>query len=471
MAQFNLKLTEKGVLLLAQAAAGKTVVFQKMVMGDGSYSGNPESVEEVISPKQELPIYRLARNGPRVSVRSILTLGEVTEPFWWRELGLYAADSDGGRLVLAAYGNAQDKADYIAAGGILDERILDVSFVVDTAADIAADVSGVLFAGDEEFQAHKSDGTAHVVALTHEKNGTVHALTGLDGASGLISCVFTATGAFEVSDTIQVDGTAYTIRLSNGEEAEDNLFVSGAVVPCIVDTAGKTVNFKAAGGQRLPAGTTAIVKTFTANGTFTVPQTGKYRVTVFGKGGNGSDSYATSSDMIYNGTGGGAGGIAVSNLTLTKGDTYPVTVTSSTSSFGSLLSAAAGKDGSGDTAGTGGAAAGGNLLAENGENGTAGDGAYPWGGGAGGGYSANAVSMSPFASDSGGTGGDSASVSSGSREPGKTQKLTGYGLPAFGTGGGGGGYESSGYNAFVYVRALAGAEGMPGAVIVEAAIE
>ena len=216
-------------------------------MGDGSYSGNPESVEEVISPKQELPIYRLARNGPRVSVRSILTLGEVTEPFWWRELGLYAADPDGGRLVLAAYGNAQDKADYIAAGGILDERILDVSFVVDTAADIAADVSGVLFAGDEEFQVHKSDETVHVTALTHGKNGTVHALTGLDGASGLISCVFTATGAFEVSDTIQVDGTAYTIRLSNGEEAEDNLFVSGAVVPCIVDTAGKTVNFKAAG--------------------------------------------------------------------------------------------------------------------------------------------------------------------------------------------------------------------------------
>ena len=75
--------------------------------------------------------------------------------------------------------------------------------------------------------------------------------------------------------------------------------------------------------------------------------------------------------------------------------------------------------------------------------------------------------MSPFASDSGGTGGDSASVSSGSREPGKTQKLTGYGLPAFGTGGGGGGY----YVAYSSYTSQAGAEGMPGAVIVELAFE
>ena len=321
-------------------------------------------------------------------------------------------------------------------------------------------------------QKSKWDGYETVRTLTHVKSGVNHELTGLNGAEGLLSCQFKATAGYNAAlDTLTVDGVSYTIKLSSGEKAEDNLFVSGAIVSCIVDTSGKTVNFKAAGGQKLPAGTTAIVKTFTANGTFTVPQTGKYRVTVFGKGGNGSDSYATSSAFRYNGTGGGAGGIAVSILSLAKGDAYPVTVTGSTSSFGSLLSAAAGKDGSDDTAGTGGAAAGGNLLAENGENGTAGDGAYPWGGGAGGGYSANAVSMSPFASDSGGTGGDSASVSSGSREPGKTQKLTGYGLPAFGTGGGGGGYESSGYNAFVYVRALAGAEGMPGAVIVEAAIE
>ena len=319
-------------------------------------------------------------------------------------------------------------------------------------------------------QKSKWDGYETVRTLTHVKSGVNHALTGLKGAAGLLSCQFKATAGYNAAlDTLTVDGVSYTIKLSSGEKAEDNLFVSGAVVPCIVDTAGKTVNFKGAGGQRLPAGTTAIVKTFTANGTFTVPQTGKYRVTVFGKGGNGSDSYANSSAMIYNGTGGGAGGIAVSKLTLTKDDTYPVTVTGSTSSFGSLLSAAAGKDASGSSAGTGGTASGGNLLAESGENGTAGPQADPWNGGTGGGYSGNAVSISPFASDTGGEGGSPSGVShTDSSKLGQTQKLTGYGLPAFGTGGGGGGDYRT-YSSLY--RSQFGAEGMPGAVIVEVVLE
>ena len=122
--------------------------------------------------------------------------------------------------------------------------------------------------------------------LTHSKSGTTHALTGLSGASGILSCQFKATAAFAAGDTVTVDGTSYTtIRLSNGEEAEDNLFVSGAVVPCIVDTAGLTVNFKGAGGQKLPAETTAIVQIYTQNDNFTVPQKGKYRITVIGAGG------------------------------------------------------------------------------------------------------------------------------------------------------------------------------------------
>ena len=72
-------------------------------------------------------------------------------------------------------------------------------------------------------------------------------------------------------------------------------------------------------------------------------------------------------------------------------------------------------------------------------------------------------------SDTGGEGGSSSRVShTDSGKSGQTQKLTGYGLPAFGTGGGGGGdYRtySSGY------RSQFGAEGMPGAVIVEVVLE
>lgn len=99
-----------------------------------------------------------------------------------------------------------------------------------------------------EAQKTKWDGYETVHTLTHAKTGTVHALTGLNGAAGLLSCQFKATAAFAAGNTLKVDGTSYTIKLTNGEDAEDNLFVSGAIVSCIVDTSGKTVNFKAGGG-------------------------------------------------------------------------------------------------------------------------------------------------------------------------------------------------------------------------------
>ena len=348
MAQFHLKLTEGGVALLAKAAAGKPLSFQKMVMGDGNYSGDPAAMEAVISPKKELSIYRLSRNGNKVSVRSVLTLNQVTAPFWWRELGLYAADPDGGGLVLAAYGNAMDKADYIAAGGVLEERIVDVSLMVDTAAQITAEASGVVFAGEEAFQSHKGDRAVHVTMLTHVRSSAtkVHTLSGLGSVSGVFACQFKATAAFVTGDTFRVNGSTYALKLQNGETAEDNLFVSGALVSCIIDTAGKTVNFKAAGGQKLPAGTSAIVKIFNADGTFTVPQTGKYRVTVVGKGGNGGKSTFDRNSWGENdgsGGSGGSGGWASSELNLTKGASVAVTV-GAVSSFGSYLSAAAGAD-------------------------------------------------------------------------------------------------------------------------------
>lgn len=125
-----------------------------------------------------------------------------------------------------------------------------------TPADIGAAASADLTAhtgnsGIHVTAAQKSkwDGYETVRTLTHVKSGVNHALTGLKGAAGLLSCQFKATAGYNAAlDTLTVDGVSYTIKLSSGEKAEDNLFVSGAVVPCIVDTAGKTVNFKAAGG-------------------------------------------------------------------------------------------------------------------------------------------------------------------------------------------------------------------------------
>lgn len=87
-----------------------------------------------------------------------------------------------------------------------------------------------------------------VHTLDYAKSGTVHGLTGLNGAAGVIACQFKATAGFAAGDSVTVDGAAYTIQLSNGKAAKKDLFVSGSIVSCILDTVGKTVNFKAGGG-------------------------------------------------------------------------------------------------------------------------------------------------------------------------------------------------------------------------------
>ena len=102
-------------------------------------------------------------------------------------------------------------------------------------------------------QKTKWDGYETVHTLTHVRSSAtkVHTLSGLGSVSGVFACQFKATAAFVTGDTFRVNGSTYALKLQNGETAEDNLFVSGALVSCIIDTAGKTVNFRAGGAGQL----------------------------------------------------------------------------------------------------------------------------------------------------------------------------------------------------------------------------
>ena len=243
-----------------------------------------------------------------------------------------------------------------------------------------------------------------MIRLVHQKSGTTHALTGLTGVTGTVSCVFTATAAFAAGDTFTVDGELYTVQLSNGEAAEDSLFVSGAAVPVIVDTGAKKVNFKSAGSSvKLPAETTALLKIFTSNSTFTAPQKGKYRITVIGGGGNGCNDYVSDAG----GGGGGSGGVAQSVLSLDTTTSYQITVSSAQTSFGNLLTGVKGNNSNSKSGGSGGTASGGefNFKGQTGKSGRHSDTSNYDYGGDGAGYSSTAIAQIPFLSSKGGDGG------------------------------------------------------------------
>ena len=97
-----------------------------------------------------------------------------------------------------------------------------------------------------------------------------------------------------------------------------------------------------------------MIQVFTSSGTFTAPQTGKYKVTVVGGGGSGA--YASGNPA----SGGGGGGTAIEVVTLTKSSNTTVTIgaggasqtvngtagnTGGTSSFGAFCSATGGAGG------------------------------------------------------------------------------------------------------------------------------
>ena len=180
--------------------------------------------------------------------------------------------------------------------------------------------------------------------LQYAKSGTTHQLTGLSNVSGIVSCVFTATADFVAGDMVTVDGEAYTIQLSNGEEPADNLFVSGAAVTVVIDTTVKKVNFKAGGGKKR-----LVTEVIAWTQKWVVPEgVTSVNVRIFGAGGGGGwGSYQGG------GCGGNGGNMAYKTLSVTPGETHTITIgkggegsttspygtAGGSSSFGTLLSA------------------------------------------------------------------------------------------------------------------------------------
>lgn len=124
------------------------------------------------------------------------------------------------------------------------------------------------------------------------------------------------------------------------------------------------------GGIKNPDGFAPPMQIITESGTWTCPRTGTYRVTCIGCGGS-TDVYLSTitESRGFCVAGGGAGGIADSQLEISKGIDVVVTVSIAVTSFGPYLSAAAGQAGVAysqqgsivQTAGVGGIASGGNI--------------------------------------------------------------------------------------------------------------
>ena len=164
MAFKNLMMTSSGMVLYAKAQQGKQLRFSHIAVGDGLL-GNGESMVNRSALKSERASFlidhvQVSTSSSAVEILTTMRNDDLTEGFYFRELGICAFDPDTQEELLCFYDNAGDDGEYIPAASenvqvvkrlkmlIKLENTPNVSFVASgnpiylTADDIDDDAQG-----------------------------------------------------------------------------------------------------------------------------------------------------------------------------------------------------------------------------------------------------------------------------------------------------------------------------------------
>lgn len=115
MANFGkISLTNTGVNALVKVQAGSPLVFTKIKMGSGLYTGDIKVLTDLTESKLSAEIVKGTALENTYRVEAHFTNEGLAEGFYWREIGLYIKDSSGNDA-LFGYANSGTTADYIPA--------------------------------------------------------------------------------------------------------------------------------------------------------------------------------------------------------------------------------------------------------------------------------------------------------------------------------------------------------------------
>lgn len=165
----TVKLTAKGLQLLAKVQAGATMYFVRAVIGDG-FIQEEQDVADLTEMVHEIPSHQtgttassatvdltkaVVEKDGTVSVRVKIKNGDTA--FYMRELGIIAKDPDEGEI-LYAYINFGDGASAMPAfdGSTYVVRNIQMSFIVSNAAKVEANITLTAEASYDDFMEHKN---------------------------------------------------------------------------------------------------------------------------------------------------------------------------------------------------------------------------------------------------------------------------------------------------------------------------
>lgn len=133
----QLNMTNAGALLASQAAVGDQIQFTKIKMGDGNQPEDYRSLTDLVHPMMSMPIARQRIvDVNTVALGANLYPADITENFYWKEVGLYAKNvTKGGAEVLFSYGYSVAPS-FISHGGTITEKYIDIDLQLSDASNV-----------------------------------------------------------------------------------------------------------------------------------------------------------------------------------------------------------------------------------------------------------------------------------------------------------------------------------------------
>lgn len=153
------KFTNAGRQLQTRVIAGDTLTFTAIKLGDGTMTTEPiVALTDLIHGIITLPVHEVRRNADYADVTGVFQNAGLSSGFYWREIGIFAADpdypNDRSHDILYCYQNAAELAEYIpSASSAVIEKIIRVACVVGDAENVTVGLASQAYAKAEDLQA------------------------------------------------------------------------------------------------------------------------------------------------------------------------------------------------------------------------------------------------------------------------------------------------------------------------------
>ena len=161
------KLTDAGKNLYYRNMAGEGIKFTTIQLGNGTISGPISAMTALVSAVVTIDAAVKNNAEQYADVSGHFSNAELEAGFYWREIGVFAADpdypNDRSHDILYCYQNAYDTADFIPVASVETvEKNITVPIIVGDASTVSCTLSSSqVLVSEADLEAHDKDANAH----------------------------------------------------------------------------------------------------------------------------------------------------------------------------------------------------------------------------------------------------------------------------------------------------------------------